>query len=111
MCGRYASYTPPSGIRALVRAINPVPNAARSWNVAPSQQAMAMRRHPETGERHLDLLTWGFLPHWAVDPTTECKPISASKGRDVAITRMFRAAFTHVRCLVAPIARITPHSR
>src|ERR1700731_1402051 len=50
MCGRYASYTPPSAIRALVRVTN-VPNAAPSWNVAPSQQAMAMRRHPETGER------------------------------------------------------------
>ena len=49
----------------MVKAVNPVPNFAPSWNIAPSQQAMVVRRHPKTGERHLDLLTWGFVPHWA----------------------------------------------
>jgi len=29
---------------------------------------MVVRRHPETGERHLDLLNWGLLPCWAKDP-------------------------------------------
>jgi len=46
MCGRYTSLTPPSAIRALLRAVNPVPNVAPSWNVASSQQAMVVRRHP-----------------------------------------------------------------
>jgi putative SOS response-associated peptidase YedK len=99
MCGRYASFTPPSAIQALVRSVNPVPDVAPSWNVAPSQQAMVVRRHPETGARHLDLLTWGFLPHWAVDPKAERKPINA-RAETVASTRMFRAAFAHARCLV-----------
>jgi len=99
MCGRYASYTPPAAIARLVNAMPPVPNVAPSWNVAPSQQAMAVRRHPKTGERHLDLLTWGFVPHWAEDPKAERKPINA-RGETVATTPMFRAAFTHNRCLV-----------
>src|ERR1700692_4516771 len=30
--GRYASFTPPSAIQALVRAVNPVPNVAPSWS-------------------------------------------------------------------------------
>lgn len=63
MCGRFASFTPPDAIARMVKAVNPVPNVAPSWNITPSQQAMAVRRHPKTGERHLDLLTWGFVPH------------------------------------------------
>jgi putative SOS response-associated peptidase YedK len=57
MCGRYASFLPPEAIARLFRTTGALPNVAPSWNVAPSQQAMVVRRHPETGERHLDLLT------------------------------------------------------
>ncbi len=99
MCGRFASFTPPDAIARLVEAVNPVPNVAPSWNIAPSQQAMVVRRHPKTGERHLDLLTWGFVPHWAEDPKTEHKPINA-RAETVATSPMFRAAFAHSRCLV-----------
>ncbi|HTQ70057.1 MAG TPA: SOS response-associated peptidase family protein, partial [Acidocella sp.] len=70
MCGRFVSTTPAEAIARMVKAVNPVPNFAPSWNIAPSQQAMVVRRHPKTGERHLDLLTWGFVPHWADDPNT-----------------------------------------
>ena len=99
MCGRFVSTTPPGVIARMVKAVNPVPNVAPSWNIAPSQQAMAVRRHPKTGERHLDLLTWGFVPHWADDPNTERKPINA-RAETVATSPMFRAAFAHNRCLV-----------
>lgn len=99
MCGRFASTTPPDAIARLVKAMNPVPNVAPSWNIAPSQQAMAVRRQPKTGERHLDLLTWGFVPHWAKDLKAERKPINA-RAETVASSPMFRAAFVHNRCLV-----------
>ncbi|HQT74958.1 MAG TPA: SOS response-associated peptidase [Acidiphilium sp.] len=99
MCGRFVSTTPPEAIVRMVKAVNPVPNVAPSWNIAPSQQAMAVRRHPKTGERHLDLLTWGFVPHWADDLKTERKPINA-RAETVATSPMFRAAFAHNRCLV-----------
>ena len=99
MCGRFASTTPPEAIARMVKAVNPVPNFAPSWNIAPSQQAMAVRRHPKTGERHLDLLTWGFVPHWAGDPNTARKPINA-RAETVATSPMFRAAFAHSRCLI-----------
>jgi len=99
MCGRFVSTTPAEAIARMVKAVNPVPNFAPSWNIAPSQQAMAVRRHPKTGERHLDLLTWGFVPHWADDPNTERKPINA-RAETVAASPMFRAAFAHNRCLI-----------
>jgi len=37
----------------LFNAVNPLPNFAPTWNMAPTQDAMVVRHHPETGERHL----------------------------------------------------------
>jgi putative SOS response-associated peptidase YedK len=68
-------------------------NIAPSWNVPPSQEAMVVRRHPEIGERRLDLLRWGFVPHWLKDPAKERKPINA-RAETVATTTMFRDAST-----------------
>jgi putative SOS response-associated peptidase YedK len=48
-----------------------MPNVAPSLNIAPSKQAMVVRCHPKIGERHLDLLTWGFIPQWAKDAKAE----------------------------------------
>ena len=56
MCGRYASSQPLEFIARLFRTVNALPNVAPSWNIALSQDAMVVRRHPETGERHLDLV-------------------------------------------------------
>ena len=53
MCGRYASYLPHSEIAALFSTQRERPNLAPNWNVAPTQAAPVIRRHPETGERRL----------------------------------------------------------
>jgi putative SOS response-associated peptidase YedK len=60
MCGRYASFLPAEAIARLFRTVNPLPNTAPDWNVAPTQDAMVVRRHPDSGERHLDLLRWAY---------------------------------------------------
>jgi putative SOS response-associated peptidase YedK len=99
MCGRYSSYTPPDAIRRFVGAMNVAPNFEATWNLAPSQAGLVVRRHPETGERRLDALRWGFLPNWAKDPNTAPKPINA-RAETVASSGMFRAAAAARRCLV-----------
>jgi putative SOS response-associated peptidase YedK len=71
MCGRYASFTPPSAIRALMRAVNSVPNMAPSWNVAPSQQAMVVRRHSA----------------WITKPTTALGPVEIHRELMTAVAR------------------------
>jgi putative SOS response-associated peptidase YedK len=76
-----------------------IPNAGPSWNVAPSQEAIVVRLHPQTGERRLDLLRWGLVTHWSMDPKNERKPINA-RAETVASTRMFRDAFACRRSLV-----------
>jgi putative SOS response-associated peptidase YedK len=65
------SFTPPDAVARLMKVLRQIPNIAPSWNVAPSQEAMVVRRHPETGERRLDLLKWGLVPHWSKDPAKE----------------------------------------
>jgi putative SOS response-associated peptidase YedK len=32
-----------------------------SYNIAPTQNVLAIRRNPETGERTLDALRWGLM--------------------------------------------------
>ncbi len=61
MCGRYASFLPAEALSRMFRTVNPLLNLEPSWNVAPTQSAPVVRRHPETDERHLDLLKWGLL--------------------------------------------------
>jgi putative SOS response-associated peptidase YedK len=99
MCGRYASSQPPEFIARLFRTVNALPNLAPNWNVAPTQDAMVVRRHPETGERHLDALQWGLVPYWMKDPAHARHPINA-RAETVATSGMFRGAFAQRRALV-----------
>ncbi len=99
MCGRFASTLPPDAIRALFRTSGAVPNLAPSWNVAPTQDAMVVRRHPETRERRLDLLRWGLIPSWTPDLKAARKPINA-RSETAGVSGMFKAALAGRRCLV-----------
>lgn len=99
MCGRYASFLPPEEVARIFGTVNPLPNLGPSWNRAPSQDALVVRRHPETGERHLDALRWGLLSHFEKDPAHARRPINA-RAETVAGSGLFRAAFARRRCLV-----------
>jgi putative SOS response-associated peptidase YedK len=99
MCGRYVSSTPVRDLAARFAVSTPLPNAAPSWNVAPTQSAPVVRRHPQTGERHLDLLSWGFVPHWTKDIAEARRPINA-RAETVATSPMWREAVHRRRCLV-----------
>ncbi|MEJ0015623.1 MAG: SOS response-associated peptidase [Acetobacteraceae bacterium] len=99
MCGRYASFLPAEALARLFQTVNPLPNIPPSWNVAPTQDAMVIRRHPQTGERHLDLLKWGLLPSWTKEPEKAKRPINA-RAETVATSGLFRGAFAARRCIV-----------
>lgn len=98
MCGRYASYLPPDAIGELFRAEGR-PNLAPSWNVAPTDPAPVIRLHPQTGERRLDSLRWGLVPHFTKDLKSARKPINA-RAETAAGSAMFRDALAARRCLV-----------
>jgi putative SOS response-associated peptidase YedK len=100
MCGRYVVATPPDELQRLFGTANPVPNAAPTWNMAPTRTAPVVRLHPESGARHLDLLRWGLLPHWARgDPKAVRQPINA-RAETVRTNAYFRDAFARRRCIV-----------
>jgi putative SOS response-associated peptidase YedK len=99
MCGRFVFHRPVDEIRAIFGTVNPSPNLAPTWNMAPTRLAPVVRRNPDSGERHLDLLRWGLLPHWAKDPAKLRQPINA-RSETAATAPMFRDALVRRRCIV-----------
>ena len=99
MCGRYASFIPADRLHSLFRTVNPTPNLQPTWNMAPTRDAPVVRLHPETRQRHLDLLRWGLVPHWARDPKATRQPINA-RAETLSTSPMFRDALARRRCLV-----------
>ncbi|GGC46735.1 DUF159 family protein [Siccirubricoccus deserti] len=99
MCGRYFQQRGPASIARYFETVNPLPNIPASWNRAPTQDALVVRRHPETGARHLDALRWGLVPRWAKDASGAAKMINA-RSESIAEKPAFREAFARRRCLV-----------
>jgi putative SOS response-associated peptidase YedK len=103
MCGRYASFLPADVVAKLFGTTNPLPNLGPSWNIAPSQSALVVRRHPDTGERHLDALRWGLLPYFTKNTERVRRPVNA-RAESVAHSGMYRGAFARRRCLIPAAA-------
>jgi putative SOS response-associated peptidase YedK len=99
MCGRYASFLPADALRALFQTVNATPNWQPTWNMAPTRDAPVVRLHPENRARHLDLLRWGLVPHWAKDPKSVRQPINA-RSETAASAPMFRDAMARRHCIV-----------
>lgn len=101
MCGRYFLQRDPAGLAdhyGRPEAAG-VPNFPPNWNVAPTQDMPVLRRHPETGERRLDILRWGLVPRWAKDASGGAWLINA-RAEGMAEKPSFRDAFAKRRCLV-----------
>src|SRR3954451_20696688 len=102
MCGRYASFLPAEAIAKIFGTVNPLPNLAPTWNMAPTMDAPVVRITRE-GARHLDVLKWGLIPYFTKDLKKARKPINA-RSENVAKSGMFKDAFTRRRCLVPAAA-------
>jgi putative SOS response-associated peptidase YedK len=88
----------PVGELKRVFEFSETPNLRPRWNIAPGQDVATVRRG-EDGQRHLVLLRWGLVPHWADDPAIGNRMINA-RGESVADKPAFRSAFRHRRALV-----------
>ena len=98
MCGRFASQLAPELLRRAFAALGDIPNTPPSWNIAPTQAALVVRRHPEIGERRLDALRWGLVPHFTKDLKACKRPINARS--ETIGSGMFRGGLAARRCLV-----------
>lgn len=97
MCGRYALYGPHSRYREHF-AMQAWLDFGEKYNVAPSS-AMPVIRQAPSGERVVDLLQWGLIPHWAKDPTIGHK-LTIARAETISEKPSFRDAFKRRRCLV-----------
>lgn len=97
MCGRYLLTSPVESMRTLFDVLER-PNLQPRFNIAPTQDIAAVRRGEE-GARHLVLLRWGLIPHWAKEASIGARMINA-RAESVAEKPAFRSAFRHRRCLI-----------
>ena len=76
MCGRVVQASDPLRF-AFVDGLQVPDSRAKppSYNVAPSQLLYVIRENHETGERTLELLRWGLIPHGCKDPEGGREPI------------------------------------
>jgi putative SOS response-associated peptidase YedK len=100
MCGRFLLSKSPDEIARWFATRNATPNSRPRYNIAPTQDVLAVRFNPETSERTLDALWWGLVPYWAKDVKIGYSLINA-KAETVAEKPAFREAFKSRRCLIA----------
>lgn len=96
MCGRYFLDTLPELLAEQFR-VHKYPVYAASYNIAPTQPALAVRRHGEDNE--WAWLRWGLVPHWAKDLSIGARTLNA-RGESLAEKPAFRGAFRYRRCIV-----------
>ena len=100
MCGRFTQAARPEDLARLFNLpITAIPPYRPRYNLAPTQPALVLRRHPHTGAKELTFLIWGLIPSWAKDPRMGARLINA-RAETVAQKPAFRAAFRRRRCLV-----------
>jgi putative SOS response-associated peptidase YedK len=99
MCGRYSLTTPIDALRDLFQ-IDALPNLPPRYNIAPTQDVLAVRTGPDGGGRSFTAFRWGLIPSWAKDPAIGSRMINA-RAETAAEKPAFRAAFRRRRCLIA----------
>lgn len=98
MCGRFTLKGPPNQIAEMLGLVT-VPNLAPRYNIAPTQDVLALRPEAD-GDRHLAWLRWGLIPFWAKDAGIGARMINA-RADTIAEKPAFRQAFRSRRCVIA----------
>ncbi len=98
MCGRYYQQRSSGEVARLFGVSGAIPKLPPSFNRAPTQDGLVLRRHPETGARHLDALRWGLVPRWAKDASGGARMINA-RSETVAEKPAYRDAFRKRRAI------------
>ncbi len=98
MCGRYTLKSR-AEIIADTFGVPVPPTLTERFNIAPSQQVLAIREQPGSQQRELAALKWGLVPFWADDPEIGIRTINA-RSETAATKPAFRASFRSRRCLI-----------
>lgn len=101
MCGRY-TLTEPAGIAQELELAMAEPTEPSEWwrprfNIAPTQPAPIVLARD--GERRLEMMRWGLVPHWADSLSVGARMINA-RLESIEQKPAFRDAMKVRRCLV-----------
>ena len=101
MCGRVVQAKGPLQVAILCGIDVPdtrFANVPPRYNAAPSQELWAIRQNNDTGQRSLDLLTWGLIPYWSKEKPKP-PPINA-KAETVAQASHVPGRLRQRRCIM-----------
>ncbi|HEX8720105.1 MAG TPA: SOS response-associated peptidase [Pyrinomonadaceae bacterium] len=96
MCGRYAQRTDPKRLAKEFKVAEVI-NASPRYNIAPTQEVLAVRESADG--REMTLYKWGLVPSWAEDASVGAKLINA-RSETVTEKPSFRDAFRRRRCVI-----------
>jgi putative SOS response-associated peptidase YedK len=99
MCGRYALAQEHEALRIRFGFIDDPSSPFRHtprYNIAPTQISPVVTQGKN---RELQIMRWGFVPHWAKDSSIGNKLINA-RSETVSEKPSFRDSFREKRCLV-----------
>lgn len=98
MCGRFAFFgNNRESLASLGMAGKPPP--FESYNIAPSQDILAIRMSPESGQPEYTLPRWGLLPFWSKTSKTKFPMINA-RAEGIEKKPSFRGPFQYGRCII-----------
>jgi putative SOS response-associated peptidase YedK len=98
MCGRFTLSTPAPQVATLFGA-KPPPDVVPRYNIAPTQQVLAVRALPD-GSRDCSWLRWGLIPSWTKLQDKAPPVLIGARADTVATKPAFRSAFKTRRCLI-----------
>jgi putative SOS response-associated peptidase YedK len=98
ICGRFTNSAKPEQIKKefKVGKVNPKLFTPR-YNIAPTQEIPAVLE--KEGERIIENLKWGLIPHWSKDDSFASKLINA-RAETLSEKASFRDAFKTHRCII-----------
>ena len=97
MCGRFAFFA--KGHFGYESLQLPEPPPFERYNIAPSQDILAIRTAPETGRPGWTMLRWGLVPFWSKEPGGK-RPLINARAEGIEAKPSFRGPVRHRRCIV-----------
>src|SRR4051812_28606517 len=105
MCGRFTLRTPLTVLVEHfdldVRPDQQLPLFELRYNVAPTQDILAIRQDPVDGRRRADMMRWGLIPSWSKSAKGSAgPPMINARAETLAEKATFRNAVRRRRCLI-----------
>lgn len=98
MCGRFTLRTPLTKLVQQLGLFDDLEIPTR-FNIAPTQNILAVRNVPDQAGRELVSLRWGLVPYWAKDSSIGNRMTNA-RSETVTEKPSFKHAFKRRRCLI-----------